>query len=145
MAEEDIVKAMVDELIKALSAKNIIGEPMEMEDKLIIPITKIGMGFGTGIGQGGGESGGRPGAAGGGVGVFPVAVMLVFKGVSGPDGVKVVPLTAPSPLAEPMTSIVHSVVELLASRKPRQEKSSAHTASAVHTSSASRSSSIEIE
>lgn len=134
MAEEDTVKAMVDELLKALSTRNIIGEPMEMEDKLIIPITKIGMGFGTGVGQGG-EAGGRPGAAGGGVGVFPVAVMLVFKGVSGPDGVKVVPLTAPSPLAEPVTSIVHSVVELLASRKPRPEKSAGHTASTGHTAS----------
>lgn len=136
MVEEDTAKAVIDELLKAISAKNIVAEPIEMEDKLIIPFIKIGLGFGTGVGQGGdvGSSGGRPGAAGGGVGVFPVAVMLVFKGVSGPDGVKIVPLTAPSPLADPMASIAHLVMDLLKSRTHKTEKSNSekiagHTAS----------------
>ena len=47
----DAIKAALDELIEALSARSIIGEPIEMEDKVIIPITKMGMGFGTDIGQ----------------------------------------------------------------------------------------------
>jgi uncharacterized spore protein YtfJ len=44
----DAIRATVDELLKVLSARNIIGEPMDLEDKIIIPITKMGMGFGTG-------------------------------------------------------------------------------------------------
>jgi len=94
MAAEDAIKATVDELLKALSARNIIGEPIEMEDKIIIPITKMGMGFGTGIGRGSEDLGNRgvTGGAGGGVGVFPVAVVIVFKGIAGSEGVKVVPL-----------------------------------------------------
>ena len=124
MAEEDTLKAVVDELLAAISAKDIVAEPIEMEDKLIIPFIKIGMGFGTGVGQGriAGSSKERPGAAGGGVGVFPMAVMVVFKGVSGPDGVKVVPLTAPNPLAEPAASLAHLVMDVLAPRTPRTEQ-----------------------
>jgi uncharacterized spore protein YtfJ len=136
MAGEDTAKAVIDELLKAVSAKNIVAEPIEMEDKLIIPFIKIGMGFGTGIGQGrdAGSIGERPSAAGGGIGLFPVAVMVVFKGVSGPDGVKVVHLTAPSPLAEPIASIAHLVMDMLTPRTPKTEKgetemSSRHSAS----------------
>lgn len=124
MAAVDAIKATVDELLKALSARNIIGEPIEMEDKIIIPITKMGMGFGTNIVRGREDSGdrGATGGAGGGVGVFPVAVVIVFKGIAGSEGVKVVPLGAPSPLSEPMANIAHIVMEKLAGRKEDREK-----------------------
>jgi uncharacterized spore protein YtfJ len=130
MAAEDAIKATIDELLKALSAKNIIGEPIEMEDKIIIPITKMGMGFGTGIGHGSEDAskGGVAGGAGGGVGVFPVAVVIVFKGVTGSEGVKVVPLAAPSPLAEPVSNIAHMLMERLVSRKESREKKSGNMA-----------------
>jgi len=130
MAAEDAIKATVDELLKALSAKNIIGEPIEMEDKIIIPITKMGMGFGTGIGHGSDDAskGGVAGGAGGGVGVFPVAVVIVFKGVSGSDGVRVIPLSAPSPLAEPITNIAHLFMDKLMGKKEGREKKPGHIA-----------------
>ena len=128
MAGEDAIKATVEELLKALSAKNIIGEPIEMEDKVIIPITKMGMGFGSGIGQGKENAGSVTSGAGGGVGVFPVAVVIVFKGVSGSDGVKVVPLSAPSPLAEPMTNVAHIVMDKLMGKKDNREKRPGHIA-----------------
>ena len=53
MTVEDTIKTTIDELQKVLSAKNIIGEPIEMEDKIVLPITKMGMGFGTGSSQSG--------------------------------------------------------------------------------------------
>src|SRR5512137_1297680 len=111
MAAEDAVKATVDELIKALSANNIIGQPIDMEDKMIIPVTKMGMGFGTGLGHGPEKKGsdGIVGGAGGGVGVFPVALIIVFKGITGPGGVQIVPLTQPSAVAESMAQIASSV------------------------------------
>ena len=66
-----------------------------MGDKIIIPITKMDMGFGINIGQSGpdeGKEGQARCAACGGAGLFPVAVVVVFKEISGPEGVKVVPL-----------------------------------------------------
>ncbi len=131
MAAEDAIKATIDELLKALSARNIIGEPIEMEDKIIIPITKMGMGFGTGVGQGGVDASksGVASAAGGGVGVFPVAVVIVFKSVVGSEGVKVVPLAAPSPLTEPVSNIARILVDRLVSRKESGEKKSGNLGS----------------
>lgn len=124
MAAEDAIKATVDELLKALSAKNIIGDPIETEDKILIPITKMGMGFGTGISHGTDEArkGEVAGGAGGGVGVFPVAVVAIFKGVAGSEGIRVIPLTTPSPLAESMVHIADTVMERFSRRKEGFEK-----------------------
>lgn len=130
MAAEDAIRTTVDELLKALSANNIIGEPIETEDKILIPITKMGMGFGTGTGQGTGEmnKGEISGGAGGGVGVFPVAIVVIFKGVTGSEGIKVMPLTAPSPLAESMVHVANTLMERLTNRKEGGEKKPAHNA-----------------
>jgi uncharacterized spore protein YtfJ len=130
MAAEDAIRTTVDELLKALSANNIIGEPIETEDKILIPVTKMGMGFGTGIGPGTGDmnKGEIAGGAGGGVGVFPVAIVVIFKGVTGSEGVEVMPLTAPSPLAESMVHVANTLIERLTSRKEGGEKKPAHAA-----------------
>jgi uncharacterized spore protein YtfJ len=117
----DAKKATLDELFEALSAQ-LIGEPIELEDKIIIPITKMGMGFGTNIGRTGPdvskEVRERYGA-GGGVGVFPVAVVIVFKGIFGPEGVKVVPLLPPG---ESLSDIAHVFMErIIGHREKRAE------------------------
>ena len=121
MAAEDAIRATVDELLKAIPARNIIGDPIETEDKLIIPITKMGMGFGTGIGAGSEEKcqGGIAGGAGGGAGIFPVAIVIVYKGVSGPEGVQVVPLIAPNPLADSIARVAHTFLERLEGQRHR--------------------------
>ena len=105
------VDAILDELLDALSAQSIICEPIEMDDKFIIPITKMGMGFGTNInmgqrGQYASHEGPAGCSAGGGVGFFPVAVVVVFKEISGPEGVKVVPLSPPGESASSIANIV---------------------------------------
>jgi uncharacterized spore protein YtfJ len=125
MAAEEAIKATVDELLKALSAKKIMGGPIETEDKIIIPITKMGMGFGAGSAHEANGSGG----AGGGVGVFPVAVVILFKGVAGPERVNVVPLTGAHSQAEPMTNIAHLFLEKLIGHKEGGEKKPGHVAS----------------
>ena len=119
MAAEDAVKATVDELIKALSANNVIGQPIDMEDKMIIPVTKMGMGFGTGLSHSKEEkyADGIAGGAGGGVGVFPVALVIIFKGINGPGGVQVVPLIQPSAVAESMAQIVSAIMTKFAAQK----------------------------
>jgi len=129
MTGVDSIKATVDELIKALSARNIIGEPIEMEDKVIIPITKMGMGFGTGQGGQEANKGASASGAGGGVGVFPVAVVIVFKGIAGPEGVKVVPLTSQSSITEPVTSIADNIWEKIIHYRESKEKKPSKMAS----------------
>ncbi|MFO7967643.1 MAG: spore germination protein GerW family protein [Archaeoglobaceae archaeon] len=98
MATEDIIRTMVDELQKLLATGNLIGQTMEYDDKIIIPVSKMGFGFGSGSGEGKGagktEGTGAGAAAGAGGGIGPVAIIVVFKGISGPDGIKVMQLEA---------------------------------------------------
>jgi uncharacterized spore protein YtfJ len=124
MAAEENIKATIDELQKVLSANNIIGQPIEMEDKIIVPITKMGMGFGTGSSQCGDnkKAGGTSGGAGGGVGVFPVAVVIVSKGVAGHEGVKVVPLGTPNALSESLGEIASVLMERFSRKKESSEE-----------------------
>jgi len=118
----DAKKAALDELFEALSAQ-LIGKPIELEDKIIIPITKMGLGFGTNIGRTGPDASEEVRErckAGGGVGLFPVAVVIVFKGISGPEGVKVVPL---SPPGESLSDIAQVFMErIMGHREKRAEK-----------------------
>lgn len=126
MTGVDAIKATVDELIKALSARNIMGEPIEMEDKIIIPITKMGMGFGTGQGREDASKGVLTSGAGGGV--FPVAVVIVFKGIPGIEGVKVIPLSGQSAITEPVTSLADNIIEKVARYWENREKKPSHAA-----------------
>ena len=124
MAVEDTIKTTIDELQKVLSAKNITGEPIEMEDKIVLPITKMGMGFGTGSSQGGNSKNAEAasGGAGGGIGVFPVAIVVVFKGVLGPEGVKVIPLGTPSALSESLGEVASAIIDWFSAKKESSEK-----------------------
>jgi len=124
LSAEDQIRTTVEGLLKVLSTKNAIGEPIEVEDKTIIPVAKIGMGFGAGAGEGKSEKGegGKGGGAGGGAGVDPIAMVVVFKGVPGPEGVKVMALAAPSPIAKFIGEIASSMMEKFRGKKEEAKK-----------------------
>lgn len=124
MTGTDAIRATLDELLRVISARNIIGEPMEMEDKIIIPITKMGMGFGTGQGRESRSSETVKVEAGGGAGVVPVAIVVVFKGIPGEDGVKVIPLSSRSSNNQPLSeiaSVAQSILERFAATQERRD------------------------
>ena len=107
----DAKKATLDELLDALFAQSIMGEPIEVEDKIIIPVTKMGMGFGTDLGRTDRDKSHEGPArcnASGGVGIFPVAVVVVCKGICGLEGVKVLSLLPPN---ESAADNVNMIVE----------------------------------
>jgi len=75
---ENLVKTTLSELREIGNAQSVVGDPVEIGETTIIPLVKIGFGFG-----GGGEEGKnseRSGGGGGG-GVQPVAVLYVTNGV----------------------------------------------------------------
>lgn len=120
MAEEmiesmtEMVKTTIDELLKVLATDNVIGETMEVEDKVIIPITKIGLMFGTGAGKGGmtGQKGSGAGA-GGGAGIEPVSVIVAFKDIKGPEGVQVLSVRGMGPVAKIITDVGQAAKEVI--------------------------------
>jgi len=120
----DDVRATVDELLKAVSTKNVISEPYEVGDKVIITITKLGLGFGTGKGESKGAttpSGAGQGVAGA-VGVSPVAILVINKSTSGPGGVEVKSLTPPSGLGKAIGDIASSIIQGMGESRAKQQQ-----------------------
>lgn len=109
MTEEDLLKLTIDELDRLISAKTIMGEKTEVDNKIIIPVAGFGFGFGAGggSGKGGGETGRGAGAGGG---VSPVAIIILHKDVKGRDGVQVLSLKKSGPLAEVIEMIGETVL-----------------------------------
>jgi len=124
------IKTIVDQLLKAISTKNIIAEPIEVGDNVMITITKIGIGFGAGTGEGRGQgNGGNVGSgagAGGVAGVSPVAVVVVHKSISGPGGIEVKSLSPPSALGKAVGDIASTLVERMGSQRAKKEEKEAH-------------------
>jgi len=121
MAEEnlkgisDVIKTTVDELLKVLATDNVIGETMEVDDKVIIPLTKIGLMFGTGAGMGGmsRDQKGKGAGAGGGAGISPVSVIIAFKNIKGPEGIQILSVHGMGPLAKMATDIGHAAKQMV--------------------------------
>ncbi len=71
----EILKAITGEMQKTISARTVVGDPISVEGKTIIPLVSVGMGFGAGTGSGKDATGG--GGGGGGLGMKPVAVIII--------------------------------------------------------------------
>ncbi len=116
----DANRDALDKLFEAISAQ-LICEPIELEDKIIIPVANMGLGFGSNMNRTDANVKEEALArhAAGGVVVFPVAVVIIFKGISGPQGTKVVAL---SPPGESLSDIAHDLLSKIMSRKKMREK-----------------------
>lgn len=111
----DPIKTTVEEIRKVLNIENVIGETIETDEFLMLPITRMGMGFGAGMAEGKGQEnmGGAGAGAGGAAGIEPIAMVVVHKGVKGPEGVKVMSLKAPDPLSRAIGEISTAAVEIM--------------------------------
>ena len=66
---------------------------------------------GGGAIAGGAVAGGA--GAGGAAGIEPIAMVVVHKGVKGPEGVKVMSLKAPDPLTRAIGELSNAAVEII--------------------------------
>jgi len=84
----EILKGVVGELREISKSETIIGDPITVGDKTVIPIVKISVGFGAGGGQGENEKAGTGfgGGGGGGAKIEPAAFIIMDK-----DGVSLLP------------------------------------------------------
>lgn len=104
------IKTTVEELRKLISADNMIGTPIETEDKVLIPVMKMGVGFGVGENILGKES---SDAAGAGAGVEPISMVLIPKKGNDTEGVRVLDLSAGSETNKAITDIGLIITDLV--------------------------------
>lgn len=75
---EGLLQAVTKELGSLFSSRTVVGEPLELHGRTIIPLVSVG--FGTGLGAGKGADGktgeGNGSAVGIGGGVRPVALLI---------------------------------------------------------------------
>ena len=83
------IRTTVEELRKLINVDNVIGNPIETEDKILIPVIRIGVGFGAGENLMGKEGS----AAGAGAGVEPISMVLIPKKGNDAEGVRVLDLS----------------------------------------------------
>jgi uncharacterized spore protein YtfJ len=107
----DILKTITEEMQKALSARTAVGDPVTVDGKTVIPLMNVGMGFGAGSRSGKEDNPG--GCGGGGLGMKPVAVIIVDQ-----QGVRVERLAeAQHTLIEHMAEAVPKLLEGLSRKK----------------------------
>lgn len=88
MIDETPIKTTVEELRKLININNYIGEPIETEDKILIPVSKAAVGFGIGEHKENEITG-----TGAGLSVEPTTMVVVTKGKEGADGLRTINLT----------------------------------------------------
>jgi len=84
----EILRGVVGELREMAKSESIVGEPITVGDRTVIPVVKMSVGFGAGGGQGESEKKGSGfgGGGGGGVMIEPAAFIIIDK-----DGISLLP------------------------------------------------------
>lgn len=108
---ESLLKGTVDELDRLLSAKNVLGAPIEKDGATIIPMVSFGFGFGAGGGTD--DKKGLGGGAGGGGGIKPVGAIIIDQDGARVEGVK----GTMSSVAETLGEVAAQTIERTSARK----------------------------
>lgn len=108
MEGDELFKYAVDELDHLINANTVMGDPIESEDKLIIPVASFGFGFGGG--KGANEAGAGGSGVGAGGGITPVALVVIQKGATGFDSVRVLSLKRGGVISEVIATIGESIL-----------------------------------
>lgn len=106
MSNEQMLQETATELKGFLSAKNVMGEPVDFGDKLVVPVARYGFAFGAG-GNHAKDGGGQGAGAGGGI--EPIALVILHKDVKGPEGVQVISLKKDSQIAQVISALSESL------------------------------------
>ena len=111
MAEpKELLQTLVNELRQIAQAETIIGDPITVAGKTIIPVTRIMLGFGGGSGEGTapanvGAPKGAGGGGGGGLKIEPAAFIVI-------EDEKLSVLAVPSPRGK-LDALIEAIPELL--------------------------------
>lgn len=109
MPTEDILKEAAGQLKDIINARNVMGEAIDMGNRMIIPVTRFGIGFGAGgsVSDAKGDAGGKGGAGGA---IEPIAVIITDKEISGVEGIQIISLKNNNPIAQVITALSETLV-----------------------------------
>ena len=110
---EELFAKAVDEIERLINTKTVVGEPINVDGRTLIPLVSVGFGFGAGGGEGNDpkKGAGNGMGVGGGGGVKPVALVVVDA-----DGVRVEPVKGSA--ATIVDRIADGVGKIVAAKAP---------------------------
>jgi len=120
---ESLVKATMGEIEKLINTRTLVGDPIVLDDKTLIPLISVSFGFGAGSNSGlsvSKQKGEMSGAgSGGGACIKPVAVIIVNK-----EEIRVEPImSGVSGAIEKITETVPKAIEkVFEGRKEKKEE-----------------------
>ena len=118
MGVEELMQEVVEQLEKLVTTRTIVGEPITVAGKTVIPISKVSFGFGSAGGEcKHDEESGFGGGGGGGAKIEPVAFLVVSE-----DEVKLLPTTGKGIDIGKIMEAVPEVVDKIKSMRGRKEK-----------------------
>ena len=90
---DSTIEKTISQIQKLMNANSIAGNPIPAGDRIIIPISKTALGFGVGVASNAKkDEDSALGGAGGGGSIDPIALLVVYNDVPGPEGVEILPL-----------------------------------------------------
>ena len=116
--DEAPIRVTVEEIRKLINIENYIGEPIETEDKILIPVTKATMGFGVGAQKNENEMSGT----GAGISVEPVTMVVVTKGQSGAEGIRSINLSKGSEANKALNELGLIITDIVKDIIPSKSK-----------------------
>ncbi len=115
----EILKNIVGELKEMARSQSVVGEPINLGNKIVVPLVKISVGFGAGGGQNEKQSEGSQfgGGGGGGARIEPAAFIVI-------DGDKISLLSAKAgkydTLIEAVPNLIGKLIDLKAAAKDKK-------------------------
>lgn len=124
----DLMSTTMEKLREMVDVNTIVGQPIQVEEVTLIPISKVSMGFGSGGSdfttksqkEGGGRSFG--GGSGAGINIIPVAFLIV-RG----ENVKLLPVAQPAGttvdrVVEMVPEVIDKVTEFIEKQQEKKEQ-----------------------
>lgn len=115
---ERLFKTAIEEIERLLNTKTVVGEPIVVEGKTLIPLVSLGFGFGAAGGVGKAPKAkddkkleGLGGGTAGGGGIKPVGLIVVDE-----DGVRF------DPVKTGTTSVLERAVDAFAASRSKREE-----------------------
>jgi len=118
MGVEELMQEVVEQLEKLVTTRTIVGEPITVAGKTVIPISKVSFGFGSAGGEcKHDEESGFGGGGGGGAKIEPVAFLVVSE-----DEVKLLPATGKGIDIGKIMEAVPEAVDKIKSMRGKKDK-----------------------
>lgn len=93
---EELIKTVTDKLAAMVETRTVVGQPITIEGRTVLPVTKVSFGFGSGGCEGKAKE--KEGEGGGGCGgacIEPIAFLVISK-----DEVKLATIKGKGALSE---------------------------------------------